>query len=121
MGNQNLNAPKIAGLPDWYLIKQLKGFKKGYRGKHPQDVYGQQMRPMAIALDEKAILNVSVYIATLDESVAATNVVAKAVSTEQAIPSSGIKNQTSLKGSSGGSIKRGKTLYTTCIDPINHI
>ncbi len=118
MGNQALNAPKIAGLPDWYVVKQLKGFREGYRGEHPQDVYGQQMRPMAIALaDDQAILNVSAYIASFDESGVTPAAVAAVVSTEQPAPSSGSENQTSFISSSGagGSVEKGKTLYTICV------
>ena len=67
MGNKALNSPKIAGLPDWYVARQLWGFKNGLRGENPRDVYGQQMRPMAMALpDEEAINNISAYIATFD-------------------------------------------------------
>ena len=33
-GNRQLNAPKLTGLEDWYLQRQLKYFKQGARGTH---------------------------------------------------------------------------------------
>jgi len=65
-GSQALNAPRTAGQFGWYLKRQLQGFKDGIRGTAPGDVYGAQMRPMAMTLvDEAAIDNVIAYIATL--------------------------------------------------------
>ena len=59
LGNQALNAPKIAGLSDWYVARQLSGFKNGHRGENPRDVYGQQMRPMAMALADLSLIHIS--------------------------------------------------------------
>jgi cytochrome c oxidase subunit 2 len=65
-GNKELNAPKIAGQQDWYIVRQLQNFKKGVRGADSNDSYGQQMRPMAMILaDDAAINNVAAYISTL--------------------------------------------------------
>ena len=50
MGNQKVNAPTIAGLPQWYIEAQLKKFKQGGRGTHFDDLTGMQMRPMALSL-----------------------------------------------------------------------
>lgn len=49
-GKTSIAAPSIAGLPEWYVINQLDGFKKGYRGTHPDDAPGMRMRPMALGL-----------------------------------------------------------------------
>ena len=35
-GNQALNAPKLGGLQDWYVARQLKNFKTGVRGLMPK-------------------------------------------------------------------------------------
>ena len=68
-GNEALNAPKIAGLPDWYVERQLNNFKKGIRGVHPKDIYGQQMRPMAMALlNDEAVRDMTVFVASLKRS-----------------------------------------------------
>ncbi|MEX0965382.1 MAG: c-type cytochrome [Pseudohongiellaceae bacterium] len=65
-GNQALGAPALAGQNDWYLVTQLKNFLAGYRGTHPDDTYGAQMRTMASTLrNEAGILNVVSYINTL--------------------------------------------------------
>jgi cytochrome c oxidase subunit 2 len=65
-GVKALNAPRLAGQEIWYLIRQIKYYKTGIRGTHPQDVYGQQMAPMAHTLtDDAAIENVAAYINSL--------------------------------------------------------
>ena len=65
-GNQSLNSPPLAGVPAWYTARQLTNFKEGVRGTNPKDVYGMQMRPMAMTLtSQKAIDDVSAYIESL--------------------------------------------------------
>ena len=49
-GNHGVNAPAIAGLDRWYVEGQLRKFRSGVRGAHPDDVTGMQMRPMATSL-----------------------------------------------------------------------
>lgn len=67
-GNVAMGAPALAGQNDWYLVTQLKNFVAGYRGKHADDAYGQQMAAMVSGLgNETAILNVVSYINTLEE------------------------------------------------------
>jgi len=61
-----LNAPGLAGMSDWYLVRQLQNFRAGIRGAHPGDAYGAQMRMMAdILADEKAINDIVAYMNTL--------------------------------------------------------
>jgi len=68
-GNIGMNAPKLAGQEPWYLRRQLNAFKSGQRGTAPGDIYGAQMRPMAMAVaDPEAIENLIAYIATFPES-----------------------------------------------------
>jgi len=65
-GNQALGGPELAGQADWYLVRQLQGFKAGHRGTNPQDTFGMQMEPMAATLaDDQAIKDVVAYIKTL--------------------------------------------------------
>jgi cytochrome c553 len=65
-GNQDLGAPRIAGVDDWYLATELRKFRSGVRGTNPKDTQGRLMRPMARALpDEDAIRNVVAYAETL--------------------------------------------------------
>ena len=65
-GNAAMNAPALAGLPDWYIERQLNYYRKGIRGAHKEDTYGQQMAPMAQTVgDDLGVRNVSAYIASL--------------------------------------------------------
>ena len=65
-GNRALNSPDLTGLQDWYIVRQLKNFKAGIRGTKSGDLFGMQMRPMAMTLaNDAAINNVTAYIATL--------------------------------------------------------
>lgn len=66
MGKQALNAPRTAGMTDWYMARQIQNFKDGVRGTHKQDFYGMQMGFMgAIVQDEQAINDLMAYINTL--------------------------------------------------------
>jgi cytochrome c oxidase subunit 2 len=64
-GIQATNAPRLAGMSDWYLVTQLKNFKQGIRGAHPKDMYGPQMASMAAMLaDDQATRDLVAYINT---------------------------------------------------------
>jgi cytochrome c553 len=67
-GNQALNAPKLAGQADWYVAAQLRKFKAGLRGTHPNDPTGALMRPMAMPVPDDAIPDLVAYIRTLPTS-----------------------------------------------------
>lgn len=65
-GIQAINAPRMAGMTDWYLANQLKNFRSGVRGAHPQDFYGKQMGFMGRNLQtDQQIYDVIAYIGTL--------------------------------------------------------
>jgi len=65
-GNPALNAPRLAGRDDWYLVRSLEKFRAGVRGADPRDAGGAMMRPMAASLpDEQALKDVAAYVATL--------------------------------------------------------
>jgi cytochrome c oxidase subunit 2 len=88
-GNMVLNAPRLAGLQDWYLHRQLRNFKNGLRGASPDDVFGMQMAPMAATLaDDDAIRNIVAFIDSLPEPAPKPTLV--------------------------GDAERGKEIYTTC-------
>jgi len=104
-GNKALNAPKIAGLPDWYIARQLRSFKKGIRGSHQKDIYGMQMRPMAMTLaNDEAVDNVASYISTFTGGVstASTASVEAAPAVTAAVTVS-------------GSAENGKTSFAVCV------
>ena len=103
-GNKLLNAPKIAGLQDWYIARQLHSFKKGVRGSHEKDVYGMQMRPMAMALaDDDTINNVALYVSTFKEKIQPTISQTAKISTSE-----------SASMSVSSSTENGKNLYVVC-------
>ncbi|NML47541.1 c-type cytochrome [Ramlibacter sp. G-1-2-2] len=57
------HAPRLHGMSDWYMARQLKNFRDGVRGAHPQDPYGNQMALVAGMLNDDAdIGNVLAYI-----------------------------------------------------------
>ncbi len=65
-GVWSVNAPTLAGMNDWYLVRQLRNYKNGIRGQHPDDEYGFQMVSMVTGLkDDQAIDDVVAYINTL--------------------------------------------------------
>jgi cytochrome c oxidase subunit 2 len=66
MGIKATNAPRLAGMDDWYLKTQLNNFRRGIRGRHPQDMHGPQMALMAAMLSEdKQVDDLVAYINTL--------------------------------------------------------
>jgi cytochrome c oxidase subunit 2 len=65
-GIQAMNAPRVAGMTDWYLVNQLKNFRAGVRGEHPQDFYGKQMGFMGRTIhNDKLVNDLVAYINTL--------------------------------------------------------
>ena len=65
-GRPVLNAPAIAGLGSWYIEAQLKKFRSGERGTHPEDLPGMGMRPMAMSLQNDAqIADIAAHVAAM--------------------------------------------------------
>jgi cytochrome c oxidase subunit 2 len=65
-GRWGTNAPRLAGMTDWYLVRQLENFKARVRGGHPEDIYGDQMHMMAnLLIADDAINDVVAYINTI--------------------------------------------------------
>jgi cytochrome c oxidase subunit 2 len=57
------NAPRQSGINDWYLVTQLNNFRKGIRGSHDADLYGDQMIAMSKVLkNEQDVRDVVAYI-----------------------------------------------------------
>ncbi len=66
IGNADLKAPVIAGLPEWYVAAQLDKYRHSIRGAHPSDMEGHRMRPMAKTLkDSVEVAAVARYVASL--------------------------------------------------------
>ena len=62
-GNANIGAPRLSGLPQWYLERQLTNFKQGIRGAHSEDVGGTEMRMMAANLTSNEISAIAAWVA----------------------------------------------------------
>jgi cytochrome c oxidase subunit 2 len=53
-------------MSDWYMAAQLKNFREGVRGAHPDDLHGSQMAQMAAILaNERAIRDLVAYLNSL--------------------------------------------------------
>ncbi len=91
LGNQAMNAPKLAGQESWYLIKQMELFQTDARGTAPGDMQGMQMGAMAKGPQlkgDEALANLAAYIGTFPDEAPAITV--------------------------AGDAERGKTLYAVC-------
>jgi len=65
-GTWYTDAPALAGMSDWYFVRQISNFGAGIRGLHPNDHFGEQMVAMATAMDSAEEINdVAAYINTL--------------------------------------------------------
>ena len=65
-GNEKLQSPALAGVDDWYLLKQFNHFRDGIRGADQTDRYGYQMGMMGKTLPNAEIANdVIAYIQSL--------------------------------------------------------
>lgn len=89
-GNQMYSAPAIAGLSQWYVEAQLRKFRTGMRGAHPDDTEGLRMRPMSRTLaSDEDVVAVAAHIASLPPT----------------------QPEPTL---SGGDAARGQVLFATC-------
>ena len=74
-GQELLRAPAIHQQEDWYLRAQMKKFREGVRGSHPEDTHGNQMRTMMAGLpDMNAYADLAAFIISLDAPPAPTKV-----------------------------------------------
>ena len=64
-GNEQLKAPAIAALPDWYVIIQLGNFREDRRGMHAEDVEGNLMRSISKILPKESVEKLAVYVSKL--------------------------------------------------------
>jgi cytochrome c553 len=65
-GREALSTPRIGGLPEWYIVRQLKYFKQGVRASTEDAVHGTQMRAVSLLLGgEEHMEDIARYIASL--------------------------------------------------------
>lgn len=66
VGIESLRSPRLAGMQDWYIERQLNNFRQGIRGKEEGDVYGAQMQQIAEAIpDDQTVQDLIAYINSL--------------------------------------------------------
>ena len=65
LGREELRAPPLVNIDDWYLFAELENYRAGARGAHVDDVFGIGMRSNTIALDDEAMKDVVAYVQTL--------------------------------------------------------
>lgn len=89
-GNPRIDAPMLAGLSAAYLERQIDGFRRGYRGRHPEDTEGREMRPMVEGLADADLAALGAWLASLSAP------------------------QPAGAAARGGDPARGQTLYAAC-------
>lgn len=66
VGIEALFSPRLVGMQDWYLERQLNNFRSGIRGKEEGDTYGAQMQQIAEAIpDDQTVKDLVAYINSL--------------------------------------------------------
>lgn len=69
-GGASMGAPRLSGMTDWYLVRQIGAFKSGARGAAAGDDAGAAMRAIAATLaEEKSVRDVVAYAVALPGSV----------------------------------------------------
>lgn len=65
-GIESLNSPRLTGLQDWYIERQLHNFQDSIRGVHPDDKFGAQMQAIAVDIpDDQTISDLIAYFNSL--------------------------------------------------------
>jgi len=65
VGVEAVRGPPLIGQDDWYLLGQFRKFRSGWRGAHPEDIFGQIMAANAALFDDAAVLDIIAYLRTL--------------------------------------------------------
>ncbi len=74
-GNRKLGAPNIAGLPKWYIVREIEKFRAGHRGSVPADTAGRRMAAIAATLEgDDDIEAAAAYVSSLDPARVASTV-----------------------------------------------
>ncbi len=65
-GIESLNSPRLLGMQDWYLERQINNFRDSIRGTETGDVFGAQMQQIAASIpDDKTVKDLVSYINSL--------------------------------------------------------
>lgn len=102
-GNRQIDAPVLAGLSAAYFQRQIEGFRRGYRGRDPDDLEGGEMRPMVEGLTGADAAALGAWLASLPGDAVATDAGADAAD-----------EATAGAGAAGGDPARGQATYAAC-------
>lgn len=83
MGNANIAAPRLSGLPAWYVEGQLLNFKKGLRGKHSDDAAGAEMQQMVTELSDEEISAIAEWVSSTESPHPEPSLIADVAAGEQ--------------------------------------
>lgn len=100
-GNPLIDAPVLAGLSAAYLERQIDGFRRGWRGRHPEDREGAEMRPMIDGFADADLAALAGWLASLPLPAPAG-----AAADDAEAGAAG--------GAPAGDPSRGRTLYAAC-------
>ncbi len=67
-GNLQVDAPRLNGLADWYVRNQMLAFRNGWRGTHPEDLIGMEMRPQATTLSMAELEDAVAFVAAVSRN-----------------------------------------------------
>ena len=73
-GNPSTGAPRLSGLPTWYIEKQLTSFKSLWRGTVEQDYPGNEMRVAAEGITSEQIPAAATYASNTQSPVATASI-----------------------------------------------
>ena len=99
-GNPRIDAPVLAGLSAAYLERQIDGFRRGWRGRHPEDREGGEMRPMVYGFADADLASLAEWLASLPLPASAA--------------AAGSAEATAGEPATEGDPSRGRTLYAAC-------
>ena len=100
-GNPLIDAPVLAGLSAAYLERQIAGFRQGWRGAHPDDPEGREMRPMVDGFADANLAALAGWLASLPLPAPAG-------------AAAGGVEATAGEAAPGGDPSRGRMLYAAC-------
>ncbi|MDG1065438.1 MAG: c-type cytochrome [Luminiphilus sp.] len=74
IGQESLQAPALTSLDPVYIARQLRHFRDGVRGAHPEDTHGSMMAASSAGLSDPSIADLASYIDTLPNVLPATTI-----------------------------------------------